>query len=145
MKVYLSGHMKKPGETVDWRDYFIGHFNEIVKQHYKKKKVYPLPSVQFVTPLAKAIPEVNATRDMMLMNISDIAVAYLNLNMGRCLGAMFEIGYMKAHNKPVVLVNVSSDVLATKFIEMNSNIVAYDLKTGAEYLFMILKDIEEVT
>lgn len=146
MRVYTSGHIKKKGDAPDahWRDMFNFYFEKLVTDHYKRTKVFPLPPLRFLHPLDDANLEINAARDKFLMNQCDIAVVYLNLKIGRCLGAMFETGYLVAHNKPIILINESTDVGATKFIEYNSDVVAHSIEEGATILYNMIKDVTEV-
>jgi nucleoside 2-deoxyribosyltransferase len=146
MRIYLSGHTRKAGEGPDshWRDILTMYFEKHAEQHYKAKKVYPLPSIRFTYPLEKNTKlEINAARDKMLMNSCDIAVCYLNLNLGRCLGGMFELGYLKAIGKPILLINESSEIASTKFIEHNASVVSHSLDEASNILYNMLKDISE--
>jgi nucleoside 2-deoxyribosyltransferase len=138
--------MVKPNEPPDahWRDIFGMYFEKLVSNHYKAKKVYPLPGLVFLHPLdAHTGTEINATRDKIQMNSCDLAVVYLNLKIGRCLGAMVELGYLTAHHKPIILINESKEISATKFVEHNSDIVVYNLEDGAKALYNTVKDISE--
>lgn len=145
MKIYMSGHIRKPNESPEtyWREIFTMYFDKLAKEHYKHKKVYPLPTVRFLHPLDNSSSELNAARDKHLMNICDMAVVYLNLNIGRCLGAMFEVGYLVAHNKPILLINESYAIPATHFIEHNSDVVFHSLDDGAKGLYDMIKDEAE--
>jgi len=145
MKVYMAGHMRKINEAPDthWREIFDLYFQKLVSDHYKHKKVYPLPPIRFLHPLDVTILEVNAARDQIQMNQCDISVCYLNLKIGRCLGMCYEIGYLKAHDKPIILINESTDISATKFIEHNCDIVVHSLEDGAKVLYETVKDINE--
>jgi nucleoside 2-deoxyribosyltransferase len=144
--VYLSGHLRRLTDepSSHWRQIFIGYFEGYAAKHYKAKKVYPLPQVRFVSPLERSDAlEVNATRDKYLMNMSHFAVCYINLHLGKGLGGAFEIGYLKAHHKPIILINESRDVAGTRFLEHNADIVCHDLDTGALALYSMIKDVTE--
>lgn len=149
MKIYLSGHIPRESENspaVHWRDILVTHFDSLVKTHYKNKKVYPMPSIEWISPLdaSKVLMQVNAARDKMLMNQADLGVVYLNLNIGRCLGAMYEMGYLAAHDVPIVLINMNTDVSATHFIEHNADVViGSNLSDAAKIIYDMVKDIQD--
>jgi nucleoside 2-deoxyribosyltransferase len=141
IKIYLSGHIPKKGDGPEarWRAILIGKFNKYVKAHYKDTKVYPLPPIDWIHPLSNAPDNINAARDRMLMNSCDIAVVYLNLDIGKCLGTMWEMGYLNNLGVPVLLIEHTYNA----FIHHNADVTVKDLDEAAQSLYLIVKDIRE--
>jgi nucleoside 2-deoxyribosyltransferase len=136
MKVYLAGHMPKRKEA-DWRDELIRIVHSILVE-------VSGPDVEFLTPrdvdlrsfprLTHVRHEATSTKDHMFLNVCDVFLVYLNLNMGHCLGSMYEMGYAKALHIPIILINSHPEMPRTKFLEHNSDIVTVNVKEAAEVI-----------
>jgi nucleoside 2-deoxyribosyltransferase len=133
LKVYVAGHMPKQDE-VDWRYFFTDYVNEYLRD----KKI----QIEFLMPEDSTVPEtvkhvkhdVVATRDLYYLKTCDVAVVNLDLKMGQCLGAMWEFGYLRAHDKPVILINHHPELHKTKFLEHNASVVVRDMMEACEIL-----------
>lgn len=142
MRIYLSGHIPSKDET-DWRTILIGHFDGLQHEKYKQKGAWQLPLIRWIHPLSDSVAKFNAARDRYLMEIADFAVINLDLNTGKCLGCMFEMGYMKRRQVPILLINHHQSMARTQFIEWNADLVVYNLKDAASALLEMLKDVHE--
>jgi nucleoside 2-deoxyribosyltransferase len=143
MKVYLAGHVAKNGER-DWRDTIT--YNKMIEKFNNSALIHQNDRIIFLKPqdtiegmdifeLKQVKGEILASQDHHYMNICDVAVVYLDLNLGYCLGAMWEFGYLKQRGKPVILVNKHPKMGRTKFLEHNADVVVHDLEQIAPVLF----------
>ena len=115
MKVYLAGHMPKDGE-VDWRSQIAGRLS-----NYDIEFLIPQDTKNtFLKPIKH---DATAAKDEMYMNMCDIAIVNLDLDMGKCLGAMWEFGYLYQRHVPVILWNHHTGMPRTYFLEHKAAVV----------------------
>jgi nucleoside 2-deoxyribosyltransferase len=109
MRVYLAGHMPKPGEN-DWR-------NDIIHRLCNYDIDFLVPMTTANTTLEKVKHDLTATKDEMYLNQCDVAVVNLDLKLGKCLGAMWEFGYLYSRHIPIILYNHHNDMGRTEFLK----------------------------
>jgi nucleoside 2-deoxyribosyltransferase len=137
MKVYLIGHIPK-NDDHDWRKDLIQEWAMSVTDS----------DIEFLVPentsndhLYEMRHEITSTRDMMYLNTCDVAIAYLNLDAGKFLGGSWELGYLFAIRKPVILWNHHPNMPRTKFLEHHASVVVYDMAQVLETLKYMEKHI----
>jgi nucleoside 2-deoxyribosyltransferase len=128
-KLYLGGHMPKSYDIAkDWR-------KPIEHRYFGMGKYILLSPTEFDNNVHnEKHTNALAARDEILLNACDLAVINLDLDVGKCLGVMWEFGYLRAHNKPVILWNHHKGMPRTKFLEHKSSVVVYTI----DELFTVL-------
>ena len=132
MRVYLGGNVHN-----NWR-YEVINKSEGNIEFYMP---YKSDEHQFVsTEEGKSLvhPDSFTTRDLLFLNLSDLLFGYIRPygEHSRHHGLMIEIGYMKAQNKPIILVCEMPEFdMATACASVNFA----TLKDGINYLNWIAK------
>lgn len=137
IKVYLAGHMPKENE-VDWRD-------EIIQRLSDNPSIYFLvPEDSKLTPLENLSirHDATATRDEMFLNKCDVAVVNLDLELGSCLGAMWEFGYLYSKQIPIILWNHHPGMSRTHFLEHKASVVVKTIGELTHLLSYLSAELE---
>ncbi len=120
MKIYLAGNMH-----TDWRD-------KVASRIEGCEFLWPYKFTKDGGSTGKG-SDVFFPRDVILLRSADLVFCVIE-NEGRNIGTSAEVGMAYAWGKPVVLVNLCSDIPSFEFLEKASTTVCYSLEDGLNVL-----------
>lgn len=134
VKIYTAGYMIQ-GDRFDWRDSLM------------KRTVF-LKNITWLHPKAvdgsipgEGDPEIYSSRDVLQIQMCDILLAYIDLSVAKCLGAVFEIGLAYAWQKRIILVDVNPQIHSLDFCRHMSDSVWDNLSDAVFALDFITENI----
>ena len=124
MKVYLAGNMH-----TDWRERVTSRVSgcEFLWPHKAPSRDGP----------DGGDPNLYFPRDVTLLRSADLVFCLIEA-VGRNIGTAAEVGMAYAWGKPVILVNLCSEVHSFQFLEKASTSVCYSIDEGVEVLSFVV-------
>ena len=145
VNVYTAGYMAGEGsDRFDWRKKAASLLS-MQRQVFEDDRTNP---VQWLNPgvpkgdiPGSGNPAIYTPRDVLMIRKADILLAYIDLKVAKCLGAVWEMGMAYGMGKPVIMVDMSPEVDSLDLQRSTATAVWPSLEEGVKALAFVAEDI----
>jgi nucleoside 2-deoxyribosyltransferase len=139
VKVYTAGYMAgDKSDRFDWRveaeRIYQGTLGDYAAQNNIK---WLHPGVPDGAIPGQGNPDIYTPRDVLQIRKADILLAYIDLEVARCLGAAWEMGMAYATGKPVIMVDMSPEIGSLDLQRSTATSVWTSLEDGVKALAFV--------
>lgn len=147
VNVYTAGYMAgERSDRFDWRRAAHQLMVEQWNRWYAESPRRPALSVRWLHPgvpdgeiPGSGNPDIYTPRDVLMIRKADMLLAYIDLSVARCLGAVWEMGMAHGMGKPIIMVDMSPEIDSLDLQRSTATSVWTSLEDGVKALAFVAK------